>query len=160
VAAYFLPTWRLRRELLRLRRRGGRVQLILAGQTDVKLSQLASQRLYHGFLRRGVEIYEYQPQVLHAKMCIVDDLVYVGSSNLDARSLHINYELVVRVSDSRLAGEARALFDQILNHSQRIEFSTWRESRTLWGKLQERWAYFVLARLDPLVARWQLKRLR
>jgi cardiolipin synthase A/B len=159
-AAYFLPTWRLRKELLRVCRRGGRVQLILAGRSDVKLSQLASQRLYRLFLRGGVEIFEYQPQVLHAKMFIVDNAVYVGSSNLDARSLQINYELVVRLAEPRLAAEARELFGDILSHSHRIDPITWRRSRTFWNRLRERWAYLILARLDPLLARWQLKNLR
>lgn len=160
VAAYFLPTWRLRRELLRVARRGGCVQLILAGRSDVRLAQLASRRLYHRFLRAGVEIHEYQPQVLHAKLFLVDGVAYVGSSNLDARSLQINYELVVRLADATVTAEARALFGQIIEHCRRIDPAAWRRSRTVWSRLQERWAYFLLARLDPLIARWQLKRLR
>src|ERR1017187_4107745 len=76
IVAYFLPTWRLRRDLMRVVRRGGRVQLILAGKSDVHLSQLAGQSLYGRLLKGGVEIYEYQPQILHAKLIIVDDIVY------------------------------------------------------------------------------------
>jgi cardiolipin synthase len=87
ICAYFLPTWRLRRELIRVVQRGGRVQLILAGKTDVLLSQLASHRLYRLLLRKRIEIFEYQPQILHAKLIIADELVYAGSANLDARSL-------------------------------------------------------------------------
>jgi cardiolipin synthase A/B len=160
VAAYFLPPWRLRQRLLRVARRGGRVQLILAGKSDVLLSQLATRRLYQSFLRAGAEVFEYQPQVLHAKLAIIDDAVYVGSSNLDIRSLQINYELMVRVSDARLAGEARDLFTEMQRHCRRIDPRTWRQSRTFWNKLRERWASFVLVRLDPLLARWQLKHLR
>src|SRR5208337_5602223 len=43
--AYFLPTWRLRRALMRVARHGVRVQLILAGKSDVPLAQLAAQSL-------------------------------------------------------------------------------------------------------------------
>jgi len=46
-----------------------------------------------------VEIYEYQPQVLHAKLCIVDKKVFAGSSNLDVRSFKMNYELMLRFTD-------------------------------------------------------------
>jgi cardiolipin synthase A/B len=157
ICAYFLPTWRLRKELLRVHARGGRVQLILAGKSDVLLSQLASRRLYQSFLRRGVEIYEYEPQILHAKLFIMDDIVYVGSSNLDTRSLWINYELLVRISDPQVAAEARTIFDDDLRHCRRIDAKAWRKSRTFWSKLKERWAYFVLARLDPWMARRQGK---
>ena len=159
ISAYFLPTWRIRRDLARIARRGGRVQLILAGKSDVYLSQLAGRSLYRRLLRAGVEIYEYQPQILHAKLILVDDVVYAGSSNLDPRSLHINYELMLRFPDPKLASSARACFADFLAHSQRIELEAWRKSRSWWRRLKQRWAYFILARVDPYVARWQQKQM-
>lgn len=153
ISAYFLPTWRIRSELRRVAKRGGRVQLILAGKTDVKLSQLASRRLYRGLMRHGVEIYEYQPQILHAKLYILDDIVCAGSANLDTRSLVINHELLVRIKDAQLASEARQIFEGDLQHSLRIDPATWRKSRTFAARLIERWAYFLLARVDPWLSR-------
>lgn len=160
VSAYFLPTWRLRRELLQIVRRGGRVQLVLAGKSDVRLSQLATRRLYRQFLKRGVEIYEYQPQVLHAKLFLVDEQVYVGSSNLDARSLNINYELLVRITDAAVVDGGRQIFSEILARSKRVERKTWHRSRSIWTKLLEEWAYFLLARVDPWWARGRAKHLQ
>jgi cardiolipin synthase len=160
ICAYFLPSWRLRKELLRICKRGGRVQLILAGKSDVPLTQLAARRLYRMLLRNGVEIYEYQPQILHAKLFIFDDILYVGSANLDVRSLRINYELVVRVTDQALARQAGEMFDQDLQHCRKIDPRTWRSARTLWGKIKEEWAYFVLAKLDPYLAGRQIRMLR
>ncbi len=160
ICAYFLPTWRLRKELLRLSKRGGQVQLILAGKSDIALSQLAMRKLYRPFLRAGIEIYEYQPQILHAKMFLVDDIVYVGSSNLDNRSLMINYELQVRINDPQLAAEGRAIFEQDLKHCRKIERNSWRKARSFWEKLRENWAYFLLARVDPYLAGRQKKNLR
>ena len=159
-AAYFVPTLRIRHALTRVARRSGRVQLLLAGPTDVPLSQLASRSLYQPLLRAGVEIYEYQPQVLHAKLTIIDDAVYVGSANLDARSLGINYELVVRLANPRLAAEARGLFAEDLAHARRIDAAGWRRSRTFWSKLKERWAHFLITQVDPRFARRQLRNLR
>src|SRR5207249_10237902 len=83
------PARRLRRAVARVARGEGRVKLILPGKSDVLVSQLAAQSLYRRFLKAGVEICEYQPQVLHAKLFIIDDVVYVGSANLDQRSLNI-----------------------------------------------------------------------
>ena len=113
VVAYFLPTWRLRRALVRVARQGGRVQLILAGKSDVPLAQLAAQSLYRRLLRSGVEIYEYQPQILHAKLIIVDGIVYTGSSNLDVRSLRINYELMIRFADAGDDGKSARNFQRL-----------------------------------------------
>ena len=160
ISGYFLPTWRIRRELRRLARRGGLVQLILAGKSDVVLAQLASRHLYRGLLRAGVEIYEYQPQVLHSKLVIADDVVYAGSSNLDTRSLSINYELLVRVANADLAEEARAIFSSDLQHCRRIDPAGWPRSRNFVQKLLEYLACAILSRLDPSFARWQLRGLR
>jgi cardiolipin synthase len=159
VMAYFLPPWRLRRALMRVARRGGRVQLILAGKTDVLLARLAAQSLYRRLLAAGVEIYEYQPQILHAKLIIVDGMVYTGSSNLDVRSLQINYELMIRLDDAGMTGKANEIFDGFLVHCRRVTVEDWRRSRTFWSRLKQRWAYFLLNRVDPYVARWQWRAL-
>lgn len=160
VCAYFLPTWRLRHEMEGVTRRGGRVQLILAGKSDIRLSQLASQKLYRRLMKRGIEIYEYEPQVLHAKLFLIDEQVYVGSSNLDARSLNINYELMVRLTEPTAVEGAREIFSEILSHSRRIDAATWPKSRSLWTKLREEWAYFLLGRVDPWWARGRAKYLQ
>ncbi|EEF61332.1 phospholipase D/Transphosphatidylase [Pedosphaera parvula Ellin514] len=157
IAAYFVPTRKIRRDLFRIARRGGRVQLILAGKSDVTLSQLAGQSLYRRMLRAGIEIYEYQPQILHAKMILVDDVVYVGSSNLDPRSLYINYEFMLRFKNDDLADEARSLFENNLQNCRQIELEAWRKSRSWWERFKQRWAYFIIARADPIIARWQAK---
>lgn len=159
MSAYFLPSPRLVRELKRAARRGARVQLILSGKSDVWLMRLATRGLYGPLLRAGVEIYEYAPQILHAKMIIVDDTVYVGSANLDARSLSINYEVLARVPDSTLADEAQDLFTDDLAHCHRIDHKTHRRTRSLWEKILSRWAFFVLARVDPYLARRQRRHL-
>lgn len=159
MVAYFLPTWRLRRDLLEVAHRGGRVQLILAGKSDVLLSQLAGRSLYRRFLKYGVEIYEYQPQILHAKLMIIDDVVYVGSSNLDQRSLQINYELMIRFENHEIAEQAREHFATTLKHCQRIELEQWRKSRSFWQKVEQRFAYWLLVRIDPYLAQRQWRAL-
>ncbi len=157
MVAYFLPTWKIRKALGSVVRRGGEVQLILAGKTDVLISKLAGQSLYRRFLRSGVKIYEYQPQILHAKLFLVDDVVYVGSANLDQRSLNIIYELMIRQEDEKLAAEAREVFAGSLKHCREITREHWRASRTIWRRLRQRWSYWLLVRIDPYVARrqWQ-----
>ena len=157
-AAYFLPYGRLRRALLRAARRGAQVVLVLPGKSDVRLAQTATRALYRRFLQAGVEIHEYQPQVLHSKFILVDDAVYIGSSNLDPRSLHINYELMVRLGEPAVVAEAQAVFADHLEHSQRIERAAWLASRSWWTRLKGRWACFLLGRLDRWVMRRQLQR--
>src|SRR6202142_2882302 len=160
VSAYFLPTRRVRRDLIRVARRGGRVRLILAGRSDILVSQLAARSLYRRLLKAGVEIYEYQPQVLHAKLILSDGAVYIGSSNLDIRSLNLNYELMLRLEDKAVAVEARKIFERLLKPSQRIELHQWRKSQTFWQRWQNHWAHFLLTRIDPFVALRQFRTMK
>ncbi len=160
LSAYFLPSGAIRRALMRCARSGCPIEIILAGRSDVPLAQLASRRLYQPLMRAGVQILEYQPQILHAKLLVIDDIVYVGSANLDRRSLQINYELMLRISSRTLADQARSFFSADAAVSRRIDPLTWPQSRNLWSKLLERWAFFLLTRLDPLMARRQLRNLR
>jgi len=159
MSAYFLPNLRILRALKRAARRGARVRLILAGKSDVRLMRIATRGLYPSLLRAGVEIYEYEPQIMHAKIVLADDVVYAGSANLDARSLSINYEVLARIPDETLADEAREIFESDMQHCRRIEPRGWRTPRGMWQKFIERLAYFILARIDPYLARRQRKHL-
>jgi cardiolipin synthase len=156
---YFLPIGRVRRALLKACRRGAHVELVLPGKSDVALAITASRALYRRLLRAGAEVSEYAPQVLHSKLFVVDDAVYVGSSNLDPRSLHINYELMLRITDPAAVAGARAIFEDHLQHSRTIELHAWLAGRSWWARLKGRWACFLLGRLDRLLMARQLRRL-
>ena len=156
-SAYFVPGFRLRRALRNAARRGGTVELLLAGKSDVPLAQYAARSLYGPLLAAGVRIWEYQPQVLHAKLALLDDSVFVGSSNLDARSLAINYELTVHVHDPRLAAEAGASFDDALRQAKEITLGDWKKSRTWFARLRGAIARFLITRVDPWIARRQMR---
>jgi cardiolipin synthase A/B len=160
ISAYFLPSRKIRRALRQAARTGARVQLIMPGKSDVPIAQRAARRLYPSFMRAGIEIYEYQPQILHAKLFVFDDVVYAGSANLNLRSFQIDYELMFRVSNRQLASQAHAIIQQDIALCQRIDPVQWKKSRGFWTKLLESWSFFVVARVDPFIARRQLKTLR
>ena len=157
ISAYFLPTYRLRRALIRAARHGGRVRLILAGRTDVYISKLAARNLYSRLLAAGVEIYEYQPQILHAKLICADGITYMGSANLDIRSLRLNYEAILRFNDKTIAAGAAEIFDTILEHCRRIDPAVWLQTQTFWQRLKCKWANFLLTRVDPFVSLRQFR---
>lgn len=160
VAAYFVPDRALRRRLLKAARRGARVRLVLPSKTDVPMIRLASQSLYGRLLAAGAEVYEYQPQILHTKLIVVDAACYVGSSNLDARSLQSNYEVMVRLADKETVRGALEVVEDHLVHCAPITRAAWRASRGLWQRLKERWSAFVVNKLDPWLTRRQLRHLR
>ncbi len=152
-SAYFLPASPIRRLLYQVAEGAGRVRILLAGNTDVPLARFAGEHFYRRLFRRNIVIHEYQPQVLHAKLVVLDDVVYVGSCNLDRRSMQINYELLLRLHWPELAADARQWFGQALQCAPAVDPAQWREGRGLWHRLRSRFAYLVLAQIDPFLAR-------
>jgi cardiolipin synthase len=135
---YFLPGPRLLRSLLRAAGRGVRVQLVLPAVSDVPLVQLISRSHYGPLLRGGLEIYERQGTMLHAKVMLIDDYwAVIGSANLDQRSFHRNFELNVIVDSREFGGQVAEMFAEDLAQSRRIVLEE-HERRGFWVRLLER----------------------
>jgi cardiolipin synthase len=133
---------------------------MLAAQSDVPLSRWASERYFAPLLRSRARLFEYLPQVLHAKAVVADDVVYMGSANLDVRSLRINFELLLRIPSAVLAARLRSEFETDAGHAHEIQLQSWRRARTWWHSVRSYIAHVVLARLDPYVATRKLQSLR
>lgn len=158
MSAYFLPSRRLRGSLARAARHGASVEIIVPSRSDVPLSKLATESLYHRLLKAGVKIFEYEPQMLHGKLLLLDDTVYIGSSNLDPRSLRLNYEVMVRIQNPATTRTAQSLFSDCLHSCRKVTRADWRRQRSFWTRLQQRIAHFIMTRLDPWIAlsQWRL----
>ena len=120
--AYFLPGRVFRLALVEAIQRGVRVVLLLQGRIEYRVQHYATHALYDELLAANVEIYEYQPSYLHAKVAVVDgQWATVGSSNIDPFSLLLAREANLAVQDAGFAGELRAnLLAAIANDAVRI----------------------------------------
>ncbi len=108
VSAYFYPDRSIRHALRDAVRRGVRVRLLLQGQWDYRVAEIAAYALCDELLANGVQIYEYTAAFLHAKVAVVDDeWATVGSSNIDPLSLLLNLEANVFVRDAAFAAQLR-----------------------------------------------------
>lgn len=121
--AYFLPGRIFRRTLIQAARRGVRVVLLLQGRAENRLLHYATRALYVQLLAAGIEIYEYQPGFLHAKVAVVDGAwATVGSSNIDPFSLMLAREANLMVFDVAFADCLRdKLMTAIACNAVRIE---------------------------------------
>jgi cardiolipin synthase A/B len=109
---YFYPGRAFRRALRRASRRGVRVRLLLQGKFDYRIAAMAARALYDEMRANRVQVFEYTPAFLHAKVAVVDDdWSTVGSSNIDPLSLLLNLEANVVVLDVEFASELRQRFD-------------------------------------------------
>jgi cardiolipin synthase len=157
--SYFFPPGRILRQLRQAVGRGVRVRLLVARRTDVPAMRWAARGVYGRLLRAGIEVYEYLPALLHAKLAVADDTLVLGSANLDLRSDRINYEITAVVRDAGLAAAARREFEADLARSARVDLAAWR-GRPLLDRLRERLSYWLIARADVLLARTELLRTR
>jgi cardiolipin synthase len=106
--AYFSPNAGMARRIGRIAKRGT-VTVVLPSHSDNPATVGAARLLYGFLMKRGVTIFEYEPTRLHNKLVILDDIVFIGSSNFDMRSLYVNMELMLRVEDAEFAAQCRAL---------------------------------------------------
>ena len=118
---YFIPGPRILRSLLRAARRGVRVRLLLPARNDVPVVRVASRSYYEPLLKAGIEIYELERQLLHAKLMLIDrERTVIGSANLDQRSFNRNFEVNVIIRSRAFGKQIRRLFEQDFAGSRRI----------------------------------------
>jgi len=137
-AAYFIPDRLMTEELVKVRKRGVRIRVLVPDKhTDSQVVRIVSRREWGPLLESGVEIYEFEPTMLHTKMLIFDGfMVSVGSTNFDTRSFELNDEASLNVYDSGFAADMTRLFESDLVRATRYRLENWR-SRPLTQKLAE-----------------------
>ena len=133
-----------------------RAPLITASRTSLvsALTTIAAARhTYSRLLRRHVEMYEYQPAKLHTKLAIIDDVVHIGSSNFDYRSLYINMEIMLRIKDAAFASAMRGYFERELADSQWITPALHKRRASVWLRIKWAISHFLVNVMDYTVTR-------
>jgi cardiolipin synthase A/B len=134
---YFVPDAGITSALIDARARGVRIVLLLPGDIDHEIVEAASRAGFGRLLDAGVEIYEYQAGLLHAKTMTIDgEWAMVGSANMDNRSLALNNEISLVAYDREVAGRLQSIFEEDLSHSRAIDVQAWR-TRSLWKRFWE-----------------------
>ena len=151
IAAYFAPTRAILRRISRVGRRRARV--ITAAKSDNHATIAAARYTYKNLLRRGAEIYEYLPTKLHSKLVVLDDIVHIGSSNFDIRSIYLNLEMMLRVDDPDFAMQMRCYFEQELAHCERITPELHRARSNWWARIVQAISFFLVTSADYSITR-------
>jgi cardiolipin synthase A/B len=125
--SYFVPDDLAVGALLDARKRGVRVRILVPGRhTDAPLGRYAAHALCGVLLEAGVEMYEYEPTMIHTKIIIVDELwVSVGSSNFDDRSFRLNDEANLNVFSPELAREQIEQMEKDIGKAHRLSLRRW-----------------------------------
>ena len=107
--------------------RGVRVVVLLPGAIDNNIVRQASRSQFGRLLEAGIEIYEYQAGLLHAKTMTVDGIwATIGSTNLDTRSFARNEELNGVVYDKEVVSRLEKIFVEDLTYARKVHLRRWR----------------------------------
>jgi cardiolipin synthase A/B len=125
--AYFVPDSLTTEALVAAARRGVRIRIVVPGTyTDARVGRWAAQALYGDLLNAGVEIYEYQPTMIHCKVMVIDRAwTSVGSANFDDRSFRLNDEANLNVFSEELANEQIRQIEEDIARSKRMILRRW-----------------------------------
>lgn len=141
---YFLTDESSRWELEQAVNRGVRIRILVEGDiTDAKPVKYSSRDAYEHLMEQGIEIYEYQPTMMHTKVLVVDGVWSIfGSANFDNRSLELNDEMNVAVSDPVLAAQLLRDFEHDLQRAKKLDLQEWRRRGPLEKIREHFWSYF------------------
>lgn len=142
--AYFLPGSKLRRALIDAAQRGVKVRLLLQGKIEYQMQYHATRWIYDLFLREDIEIYEYLPSFLHAKVAVIDGVSIVGSSNLDPFSLLLAREANVLIDDAGFTAQLRQSLENAMTRGSRIVELTLYGRRPFLGRIADGLCYLLL----------------
>lgn len=118
---YLIPPHRLREALKAASRRGVRVQLMIPSRVEWRVVGWAAESYFEELLSAGIELYRYENGFLHTKMVLCDRRgCYIGTANLDYRSLRINWEVGALIQDQGFGKRAARTFIKDKGHCHRL----------------------------------------
>ena len=152
-SSYFLPGIVFRQKMIQALKRGVRIKVIVAGPSDVLLAKSAERYLYRWMLRNRIELYEYKPSVLHAKVSVVDGKrMTIGSYNCKNLRAYASIELNVDVSKNPFVSNVQQeLNDVITNDCTHITEEDYLYKTSLASKAWQYIAYLLVKMLLSVI---------
>lgn len=116
LCSYFLPGKIIRRQLVYAGKRGVKIKVVTAGISDVLLAKYAERFLYNWLLKNHVELYEYQPNILHGKIATCDgEWMTIGSYNINNISAYASIELNLNVRNQNFTQDTEKILQEIID---------------------------------------------
>lgn len=148
--AYFFPGYRFIRALIKARKRGVDVRLVIQGDPDIPFSLTVARTLYDLILRNDIKLYEFRERPLHAKIAVIDDKwSTIGSSNLDPLSLAFNLEANILVGTESFNNQLAEKLSDLIERSVQIEKS-WVKHRPWYWLVKDFVTFHALRRFPAL----------
>lgn len=120
ISAYMAPSRRVVNALKQAKANGADVKIIISRHSDVIFFPLVSTTYYAELLQAGIEIYEHKSYIIHAKTIQLDNIAFVGSSNLNHRSFLHDLELDIILARTQAINKLQNKFMQLITESDKI----------------------------------------
>ncbi|WP_147803713.1 cardiolipin synthase [Alkalicoccus halolimnae] len=144
---YFIPDSSLLSALRMAVLSGVQVKIMIPNKPDHPFVYWATYYYVGELLREGAEIYKYEEGFLHAKTLTTDDAITtVGTTNMDVRSVSLNFEMNVFLYDKALAHGMKASFEKDMQHCSQL---TWDDYQKRSAVIRTKEAFSRL--LSPLL---------
>ena len=134
---YFTLTPSVKKAIHRAIKRGVKVDILVSAKSDIPLTPDAVFYNVHKLMKKGANIWLYQPGFHHSKIMMVDGrFCTVGSTNLDARSLRYDYEVNALIINKEVTQELQDMFIRDTKKSVKLTPEEWNKFRTGWQKFR------------------------
>lgn len=108
--------------------RGVEVRMILPHIPDKKVAFDVARNYYPTLLKAGIQVYEYTPGFMHAKVFTSDDRkAVVGTINLDYRSLYHHFECAVYIADNPVIADVEKDFQETLQECRTVDMEYYKK---------------------------------
>ena len=141
---YFTLTPSVKKAIHRAIDRGVKVDILVSAKSDIPLTPDAVYYNVHKLMKRGANVWLYQPGFHHSKIMMVDGkFCTVGSTNLDARSLRFDYEVNALIVNQKITQELQDMFIRDTKKSVKLTPEEWNNFRTGWQKFRGWFAHLL-----------------
>ena len=141
---YLTLNRKFKRKIRQAVNRGVNVQIMVSTQSDIPLTPDCVFYNVHKLMKRGVEVWMYEPGFHHTKIITVDGrFCTVGSANLNARSLRWDYEANAVIIDKAVTRQLDEMFEKDKADSFRLTEESWDEFRNSWQKFRGWFAHLL-----------------
>ena len=124
---YFTLSHSIVRAIKNAIRRGVDVQIMVSEKSDIPITPRIVDYQARRFAKAGAKVYYYQEGFHHSKIMMIDgQWSYVGSANLDSRSLRCDYEINALIKDGSATKQLENLFLRERNSCKRMDDNYWR----------------------------------
>ncbi|MDD2621785.1 MAG: phosphatidylserine/phosphatidylglycerophosphate/cardiolipin synthase family protein [Bacteroidales bacterium] len=125
---YFIPGYRIYKELINAAKRGVNVKIIVPKSSDLKTIDYLRDAIWDKLYKKGIHIFFYTKSNLHSKLMLIDNKTFsIGSANFDHRSFKYMFEIAMISDNINVKTLIKNHIDETLNNTIAFDLNEWKK---------------------------------